>query len=305
MKGTIMDQHLSLYRIFYVVANTGNISQAAKQLYISQPAISKSISRLEDSLDVKLFIRSSRGVFLTSEGKILYQHIKKAFESIDAGENTIRRMNHLGVGRVQIGTSNTLCRFLLLPYLKPFIREYPHIKILISSQGSNQTLAALDQGNIDVGLIARPVSVKSLDFFSLGSISDIFVASPDYMKHLHAVHTDDVRLFQEATLMLLDKRNMTRQYIDDYLSLNHIEITDNLIEVTSMDLLIEFAKIGLGVACVIKEFVREELENGSLVEIPLDIPIHQREVGFAYLKKGRREKAVEQFIHFYKEKRNG
>ncbi len=305
MKGTIMDQHLSLYRIFYVVANTGNISQAAKQLYISQPAISKSISRLEDSLDVKLFIRSSRGVFLTSEGKILYQHIKKAFESIDAGENTIRRMNNLGVGRVQIGTSNTLCRFLLLPYLKPFIREYPHIKILISSQGSNQTLAALDQGNIDVGLIARPVSVKSLDFFSLGNISDIFVASPDYMKHLHAVHTDDARLFQEATLMLLDKRNMTRQYIDDYLSLNHIEITDNLIEVTSMDLLIEFAKIGLGVACVIKEFVREELENGSLVEIPLDIPIHQREVGFAYLKKGRREKAVEQFIHFYKEKRNG
>ena len=101
--------------------------------------------------------------------------------------------------------------------------------------------------------------------------------------------------------MLLDKHNMTRQYIDDYLTANRIEITDNLIEVTSMDLLIEFAKIGLGVACVIKEFVQEELENGTLIEIPLDIPIHQREVGFAYLKKSRREKAVEQFIHFYKE----
>ncbi|HIU03099.1 MAG TPA: LysR family transcriptional regulator [Candidatus Onthocola gallistercoris] len=296
-----MDQHLSLYRIFYVVANTGNISQAAKQLYISQPAISKSISRLEESLDVKLFTRSSRGVFLTAEGKILFQHIQKAFEAIDTGENKIKRMTHLGVGRIQIGTSNTLCRFLLLPYLKPFIRQYPHIKILISSQSSNQTLAALDQGNIDVGLVARPASIKSLDFFSLGNISDIFVASPDYMKHLNAVHTDDVRLFQEATLMLLDKHNMTRQYIDDYLTANRIEITDNLIEVTSMDLLIEFAKIGLGVACVIKEFVQEELENGTLIEIPLDIPIHQREVGFAYLKKSRREKAVEQFIHFYKE----
>ena len=287
-----MDQHLSLYRIFYVVANTGNISQ---------PAISKSISRLEESLDVKLFTRSSRGVFLTAEGKILFQHIQKAFEAIDTGENKIKRMTHLGVGRIQIGTSNTLCRFLLLPYLKPFIRQYPHIKILISSQSSNQTLAALDQGNIDVGLVARPASIKSLDFFSLGNISDIFVASPDYMKHLNAVHTDDVRLFQEATLMLLDKHNMTRQYIDDYLTANRIEITDNLIEVTSMDLLIEFAKIGLGVACVIKEFVQEELENGTLIEIPLDIPIHQREVGFAYLKKSRREKAVEQFIHFYKE----
>ena len=97
--------------------------------------------------------------------------------------------------------------------------------------------------------------------------------------------------------MLLDKQNMTRQYIDDYLTTNHLQ-THHTIETTSMELLIEFAKIGLGVGCVIKEFVLEELKNGQLIEIPLDIPIHQREIGFTYIKKRQQEKAVRHLLSF-------
>ena len=73
-----MNQNLSSYRIFYTVANTGNISKAAKELYISQPAISKSIQKLEESVGCKLFSRSSRGVVLTDEGKLLYEHVSEA-----------------------------------------------------------------------------------------------------------------------------------------------------------------------------------------------------------------------------------
>ena len=69
-----MDQNLSQYRIFYAVAKAGNISRAAKELYISQPAISKSISKLEDSLNTVLFTRNSRGVQLTDEGQVLFEH---------------------------------------------------------------------------------------------------------------------------------------------------------------------------------------------------------------------------------------
>lgn len=297
-----MEQHLSLYRIFYTVANTGNISQAAKQLYNSQPAISKSISRLEDSLGVTLFSRSSRGVTLTEEGKILYQHVWAAFEAIDTGEEQIRRMTALDMGNLHIGVSNTLCKFILLPYLQAFIEAYPHIKILISCLSSNQTLALLDSGKIDIGLVAHPESLRTLDFYSLGTIQDIFVASPAYLENLDLKQEEmssGRQLFEKATLMLLDKHNMTRQYIDDYLTANHLQ-THHTIETTSMELLIEFAKIGLGVGCVIKEFVQEELEKGQLIEIPLDIPIHRREIGFTYVKKRQQEKAVQHFIDFYK-----
>ena len=297
-----MEQHLSLYRIFYTVANTGNISQAAKQLYNSQPAISKSISRLEESLGIVLFSRSSRGVTMTEEGRILYEHVRTAFEAIDAGEEQIRRMTALNIGSLHIGASNTLCKFVLLPYLQSFIEAYPHIKILISCLSSNQTLTQMDSGKIDIGLVAHPGSLRTLDFYSLGTIQDIFVASPAYLKNLdlkpEEIHSGR-QLFERATLMLLDKQNMTRQYIDDYLTTNHLQ-THHTLETTSMELLIEFAKIGLGVGCVIKEFVLEELKNGQLIEIPLDIPIHQREIGFTYIKKRQQEKAVRHFIEFYK-----
>ena len=297
-----MEQHLSLYRIFYTVANTGNISQAAKQLYNSQPAISKSISKLEESLGVKLFSRNSRGVTLTAEGRVLYDHVKAAFDAINSGEQQIRQMNELDMGNIQIGVSNTLCKYVLLPYLKRFIVRFPHIKVFISSMPSNQTLGALDSGKVDIGLIARPENLRGLDYHKITTIQDIFVASPSYLSNL-GLTEDELRsghlLFEKATLMLLDKENMTRQYIDDYLTENHLS-TNHTIEATSMELLIEFAKIGLGVSCVIKNFVEKEIKEGSLIEIPLDIPIHRREIGFAYMKKRPVETAVQHFIDFYK-----
>ena len=118
-----MNQNLSSYWIFYTVANAGNISKAAKELYISQPAISKSIQKLEESLNCKLFSRSSRGVILTDEGTLLYGHVKEAFETLNLGEDKLKRSIELGVGHLKIGVSSTLCKYLLLPYLKEFIRE--------------------------------------------------------------------------------------------------------------------------------------------------------------------------------------
>ena len=108
-------------------------------------------------------------------------------------------------------------------------------------------------------------------------------------------------IFHTATLMLLDKENMTRQYIDDYLAVHHIE-TNNLLEISTMDLLIEFAKIGLGVACVIRQFIEKELQEGALVEIPLPFPIHKRNIGFAYLDNLQQTTAVRDFINFYNSK---
>ncbi len=77
-----MEEHLNLYRIFYTVANTENISRAARQLFISQPSLSKALKKLESDLGVTLFIRSSRGVRLTEEGKLLYDYVREAFSSL-------------------------------------------------------------------------------------------------------------------------------------------------------------------------------------------------------------------------------
>ena len=292
------NQNLASYKIFYAVANAGNISKAAKELYISQPAISKSIQKLEENLGAWLFSRSSRGVTLTPEGELLYSHVKTAFETLNLGEEKLRRSIELGIGHLTIGVSSTLCKYLLLPYLKDFIKQYPYINISIDCRSTNQTLKLLEEDKIDVGLVGRPEVLKHITFHPLKEIEDIFVATRDYLANLKSRGVSQNRILENSTLMLLDKENMTRRYIEDYFIENQIHLHDS-IEVSSMDLLIEFAKISLGAACVIREFVREELASGTLIEIPLARPIPRREVGFAYNKSQKQSKALESFLHFF------
>lgn len=293
-----MNQNLSSYFIFYTVANAGNISRAAKELYISQPAISKSIQKLEEGLNCKLFSRSSRGVMLTDEGALLYGHVQEAFETLHTGEEKLKRALALGVGHLKIGVSSALCKHLLLPYLKEFIRRNPHVSVSISCQSTNGTLRLLDEGKIDIGLIGKPENLKNITFYHLEDIEDIFVANRDYLEHLRERGISGESVIRHSTLMLLDKNNMTRQYIDDYFQKNQISIADS-IDISNMDLLIDFAKIGVGVACVIKSFVKNELADGSLIELPLTLSIPTREVGFAYGEHINPTKTLASFIAFY------
>ena len=294
-----MNQNLSSYWIFYTVANAGNISKAAKELYISQPAISKSIQKLEESLNCKLFSRSSRGVILTDEGNLLYSHVKEAFETLNTGEDKLRRSIELGVGHLQIGVSSTLCKYILLPYLNEFIKQNPHISISISCQSTNDTLRLLDENKIDIGLIGKTDNLKGLQFDFLETIEDTFVATPEYLSNLKERGISQEDVLEHATLMLLDKNNVTRRYIDEYFQKNHFTISDT-IDISDMGLLIDFAKIGVGIACVIKSFVARDLTKGRLVEIPLELPIPTREVGFAYKENLKLSKSMEAFINFYK-----
>lgn len=294
-----MNQNLSSYWIFYTVANAGNISKAAKELYISQPAISKSIQKLEESLGCKLFSRSSRGVILTEEGSLLYSHVKNAFESLNNGEEKLKRSLALGIGHLQIGVSSTLCKYLLLPYLQEFIKRNPHISISIQCQSTNETLRLLDDNKIDIGLIGKPTNLKNFHFDFLEDIEDVFVATEDYVNNLRQRGIEERDILSNSTLMLLDKNNMSRQYIDNYLKDNEIAVADS-IDISNMDLLIDFAKIGAGVACVIKNFVEKDLNNHKLIEIPLPISIPKRQVGFAYKENTLTSKSLLAFIDFYK-----
>ncbi|WP_143319198.1 LysR family transcriptional regulator [Clostridium sp. HBUAS56010] len=289
-----MEQNLSQYKIFYEVAKAGNISKAAKELYISQPAISKSISKLEGNLGVSLFTRNSRGVQLTEEGKLLFIHTKSAFEALAQGEQELKRIKDFHIGHLRIGVSNTLCKYILLPYLKGFIEKYPHIKITIESQSTAQTVTMLEQQRIDLGLIAEPSNRRPLSFTPVMEIQDSFVATKSYLDNLYLREGKDADLFQTGNILLLDRNNMTRKYIDEYLNENQI-VPNQILEVTTMDMLIEFAKIGMGIGCVIKDFVQNELDQKKLILVPVKTEIQKRTVGFAY-NSGTMSTAMENFF---------
>lgn len=324
-----MEQNLNYYKIFFEVAKTGNISKAAELLYISQPAVSKSITKLEQSLGHTLFIRSKRGVKLTEEGETLFTHLKLAFDAIHTAEQTLKRASTLGLGQLRIGVSTSLCKHILLPYLQDFIEENPHVKVSIECNPTFQTLQLLKQDKIDIGLICDTPLEKGYHFTSLRSIHDIFVTTQTYLDNLNLREQDatvpstlpDIpnmtglffftdntlqpgqenslttkEILEKSNLMLLDKENISRIFIDEYMAAHHIE-PGHVLEINNMDLLIDFASIGMGVACVVREFVDSYLQNSQVIELPMEFSIPKRTIGFVYPEHGMNLTA-QKFLNF-------
>ena len=281
-----MEQHLAQYRIFFEVAKAGSISKAAKLLYISQPAISKSILRLEENLEIALFTRTSKGVSLTPEGQIFYEYLQNAFSAIEAGEIHLAKIKQFNIGKITIGTSNTLCKYILLPYLNKFMKENPHTMVSIFTQSSDRTSLLLSENKIDIGLVAKPAKTQSMSYINIMEIHDIFVATPAYLNSLKHIFDKGFNPLRDGNIMLLDKNNATRRFIDNCIEGSKLHLNQS-IETGNMELLIEFAKTGIGIACVIKEFIQKELEEGTLVEIemPPDLHIPKREIVFLYDEK--------------------
>jgi DNA-binding transcriptional LysR family regulator len=283
-----------LYRVFFIVACCGNISAAAGKLFVSQPAVSKSIHKLEDLTGCTLFIRGSRGVRLTTEGRILFAYVQDAFGHLENGEQVLQKIRNRQEGMVRIGISTILCRHFFLPFLEDFHKRYPGIRITVVTRPSVETIKLLEQGQIDFAVISIPEDRSGFVYHDLLSIEDIFVAAGGQRQTSRPVAVADLAGYP---LMMLEKDNLTRRYVDAWLAGQGVVLQPE-IEIGSMEFLIEFAKIGLGIALVIKNFVTEELRQGALVQIPLVPAIPVRQVGIAVPKNLPQSIAAETFIEF-------
>lgn len=268
--------NLSKYKVFLCVAECGSISQSAEQLYISQPAVSMTIKKLEESLGTTLFLRKPRGVVLTENGRLLYDGVKQALNMLSDTESNLKHLENNG--RLRIAASNVLCKYLLMPYLQKFTEKYPFTDVSITCTSSANAHKMLEECKIDVALMAKPDNISGLEYYPLGEIQNTFVCTPSYLKRLNC---NGFEIFERGNIMLLNKDNVSRMHINNYYAENNINPT-HILEVNDMDMLIEFAKIGIGVSCVVKQFVKNELSNGSLIEINLPNAIPPRETGFLY-----------------------
>ncbi|MVX65855.1 LysR family transcriptional regulator [Clostridium chromiireducens] len=288
---------LNLYKVFFIVSKYKNISHASEVLYVSQPAVSKSIKTLENALGVKLFLRSSKGVTLTSEGEVLYNHIENGFDEFLLGERLIEKLKNKDMGNIVIGVSTAIGKNYLVPKLESFIKIYPNFKINIINRPTIDTVQLVQEDKIDLAIVGPPQNDDNLQFVKLSRIHDILVASPGYLKKLSYTSLED--LFNRGSFMLLENPNVTRNHIDNYFSNQNVNIIPD-IEASNMDFLIECAKIGLGITSVIKEFILEDLKNKKLKEITLDTPIPQRHIGVIYKNASNLSIASKTLIDYLK-----
>lgn len=288
-----MDADLGLYSIFCTVARCGSLSNAAKELYVSQPAISQSMHRLEYALGCKLFTRTSRGIALTNEGEILFAYADKAIGLVEAAEDKLNRMRTLQSGSLVIGASDTLCQSFLLPFLDKFHTEYPHVQLQFKNRSTPNTLELLRAGKVEIAAVNLPIEGNDLRVYECFEVHDVFVASNHFERLKGKALT--LNMLSKEPLMLLEKTSNSRKYVDNYAEKSGI-VLHPAIELDAHALLIEFARIGLGIACVTREYAKEALADKNLFEIELDQPLPPRAMGLITLENVPLSPAAERFI---------
>lgn len=288
-----IDISLDLYKIYCTVVRTGNMSAAAKELYISQPAVSMSIKQLEERLGSTLLIRTARGVHTTQEGDILYEYLEQALGLIQTAEKKYFEMVNMERGEIKIGASDTVITNFLMPYLEKYHNVYPDINIKVTNKTTYETLRLLKNGSVDLCFINLPISEDdSLDITECLKIHDCLLGGTKYKEF--AQKGIDIKEIVKYPLLLLENLSNSRRYIDKYAKKNGV-ILEPIIQLGSSDLLIDFARINLGLTFVIKEFTKKEIDNQSLFEIPLNPPIPKRSIGFVKLKNVALSHAAKRF----------
>lgn len=297
-----MNIDFELYRIFYTVANNGNITAAAKELNISQPAISKSIKNLEEQLGGTLFIRTKRGVILTSEGKEFYNYIKKAIEYITSAENKFTDLINLEIGCIRIGISTTLTKEFLLPYLEKFHKLYPNIDIMINTNISSELLTKLRNGLIDIVILNlnNKKYDDDIEIIKCKEINDCFVINKDYL-NLNNLNLS-IKDLNNYPLILQAKESNTRDFIDNFANEYNVILKPNM-ELASYTLVVTLAKIGFGIGYATKEFIKKELENKELFELKIKETIPSRYIGIALCKNNLPNFSTKKLIEIIKNKK--
>ncbi len=271
-----MVENLEYFKVFYYTARLGSVTGAANELSISQPAVSQSLKALERSLGAPLFQRASRGVRLTREGQLLYSYVEKGYEEIEQGVEKARQMLNLELGKVHIGASDMTLRFYLLPFLERFHEQYPGIKAIVANAPTPETLRLLQAGKIDFGVVSAPFrQQEEFRVEQVREIEDVFVAGRRFISYKNRMM--DLQELEGLPLIFLEGNTSTRSYMNTYLSANGVELQPEF-ELSTSDMIVQFALRNLGIGCVVRDFAAEFLESGLLFELRFNKMIPRRQI---------------------------
>ena len=290
-----MDINYELYRVFYYVADTLSFSEASHQLFISQSAVSQSIKALEKKLDQVLFIRSTKKVQLTPEGEILLRHIEPAINLIKRGESQIMETASTG-GQIRIGASDTICRYFLVPYLERFHKAFPNAHIKVTNATSIKCTELLENGQVDLIVANYPnVYLGSLaSFRKIRDFHDVFIANQSFAE-LQGKKLS-LKELQRYPIIMLDRKSTTSEFLHSLFQQHQLDLVPE-IELSSNDLLIDLARIGLGIAFIPNFCLSEQTCDLFAVQTEEELP--ERELVIAYNEQVRTSNAAKEVVSLF------
>jgi DNA-binding transcriptional LysR family regulator len=289
--------NLELYRVFYTVAKCGSLTRAAEELYISQPAVSQSIKQLETQLGVRLFNRTHRGMELSAlGGKLIFPEVERALGLLNAAESRVTEMQTAATGLIRIGASDTIFEYFLADKIVDFHEKYPAVKIELMADFTPDTIEKLKANRCDVAFVNLPIAVDP-ELTLHGNcmrLNDIFIVGEKY-KDLANNPTMSLSKLKEYPLIMMDKNTVARRSLDNFLGAHGVELTPS-IEVGGWDLMKRLVVRGMGIGVIPREYVEDNLADGTLYEIKTDPDLPARAIGMLLPKNASIPYALHCFL---------
>jgi DNA-binding transcriptional LysR family regulator len=270
-----MNLQYEWYKVFYAAATHLSFTKAAAELFVTQSAVSQTIRLLEEALEVKLFYKDGRRVKLTREGQILLEHVEPAIRLLDKGAATLRDMNQLHSGSIRLGASDTISRFLLLPYIKSFHEKHPQIRITINNRPSPISSELVQKGEIDFAVVNYEATLETqrLTVYPLTDTENVFVATDAVLDALGLNRAKvNLKKLSRCTLITLEPKSTTRRLLDRFLAEKKVPWLPEF-ESGSVELILEMASMGIGVGFVPKMALSKWADpNLKVISLPEKIP---------------------------------
>lgn len=286
--------NLNLYRIFCKVAQSKSYSEAAEKLGSSVANVSTQISNLEEQLNLKLFNRESKGVTLTTDGQELYDIVNKSMSSFDFAEKMAKDKNDMESGCLKIGCASHFTSYYLMEKIEKVKKDFPKLNVkIVCKVDTNKILELLKNHKVDFAITDAEISSNNVETKELLKINNIFVSKAP-------LKISDIKELEKLNCILnLENTKATKQ-LRETLDKNNISIqADMMCDAT--EIRVDAVKRNMGIAYVIKEAVKNELNNKELYEVELPIELPSIKLNLVYLT-GELTKIDKKFIKEYLKK---
>jgi DNA-binding transcriptional LysR family regulator len=288
---------LNQLRGFYALARERSFSKAASRLSLTQPAISLQIKALEAELGESLFERHRKAVRLTTAGEVLYQHVQSVLASLEEAKSEIAGLQQLLRGHVAVGTSDTICTYILPEMIRKFRSQYPAVRVDIRNNKSSRILQMVLDNEVDFGLATLPLAHPQVSTDVVYCCRDILICPWDHpLSRKRIVSLAQISAYP---LLVFPAGSTTRGLLEAAFRQADLpmQVAMNLSSVESIK---RFVEIDLGVSIVPHVAVTEEERAGRLAALPIR-GLPPREIGLIERKSKRRSAAATAFLQLLRD----
>jgi len=280
-------------RAFCVLARTGSFTQTARELHVTQSGVSHAMKALERDVGCRLLDRLGKKVVLTQAGEQLLHHATKILQEMESARESLAHLGKWGRGRLRLGASTTACQYIIPPVMREFKESFPEHILNVEPGDTPELVSLLLRHRIDLALSLEPSNEPQLEFHPLftDELHFIVAALHAWAKTRKVERTEIPR----QSYILYAKNSVTFRLIEQYFRHEQM-VLNTVIELGSMEATKELVKLGMGVSILAPWIARKEIEDGSLVTLPLGRRKLERRWGILHWRGKRLNLAEETFI---------